>query len=159
MTMFLTNWGLIIEITIAVVFVLGILIIGSFLIVKSLRKSFRDVFKFQSKFDIELRKIVNLLSKMNGNGKLKLFQDVVIKELSHENKQIVLTLVEELYEGIDKESESNSYLVETYENLQETRRIRDSKAIIFNHKILMFPFNLFAKVLKMKPWHLLTKPE
>lgn len=157
--MFLTNWGLIIEITIAVVFVLGILIIGSFLIVKSLRKSFRDVFKFQSKFDIELRKIVNLLSKMNGNGKLKLFQDVVIKELSHENKQIVLTLVEELYEGIDKESESNSYLVETYENLQETRRIRDSKAIIFNHKILMFPFNLFAKVLKMKPWHLLTKPE
>jgi len=157
--MFLTNWGLIIEITIAVVFVLGILIIGSFLIVKSLRISYRDVFKFQSKFDIELRKIVNLLSKMNGNGKLKLFQDVVIKELSHENKQIVLTLVEELYEGIDKESESNSYLVETYENLQETRRIRDSKAIIFNHKILMFPFNLFAKVLKMKPWHLLTKPE
>jgi hypothetical protein len=68
-------------------------------------------------------------------------------------------MVEELYEGIDKDSEANSYLVETYENLQETRRIRDSKAIVFNHKILMFPFNLFAKVLKMRPWHLLTKPE
>lgn len=158
--MFLADWGLIIEISIAVIFVTGLIVVGSFFMVKSLRKSYRDVYKYQSKFDIELRKMVNLLSKMNGQGaKLKAFQDVIIKELSHENKLTVLSLAEEAYQGIDHESDANEYLVETYENLQEMRRIRDSKAIVFNHKLLMFPFNLYAKVLKMKPWHLFTRQE
>ncbi|MDD3113757.1 MAG: hypothetical protein PHP61_05710 [Candidatus Izemoplasmatales bacterium] len=158
--MFLANLGLIIEIVIASIVVLGLIIVGSFFVVKSLKKSYRDVFKFQSKFDIELRKLVNLLSKFNGVGaKLKVFQDVIIKDLSHDNKQTVLTLVEEIYQSIDHDAEMNEYLVETYEKLQEMRRIRDSKAIIFNHKILMFPFNFYAKVLKMKAWHLYTRPE
>ncbi len=156
--MILSVLGQILEVIGGILVFVGAIIVTSILIVRSLKASYKDVYKYQSKFDIELRKMINLLSKVNGNGngngKLKDYQNEVIKELSHEEKKHLLLLIDEMYEGLDKLDDTNTYLVETFENLQEERRIRDSKAIVFNHKILMFPFNIYAKILKMKKWDL-----
>jgi hypothetical protein len=65
-------------------------------------------------------------------------------------------IVEDTFNEIDKTNEELAYIVETYERLQEIRRTRDGKAIIFNHQINMFPFNVYAKVFKMKKWDLFT---
>jgi len=154
--MILSVLGQVLEIVGAILIIAAIIIVTSVLIVRSLKASYKDVFKYQSKFDIELRKMINLLSKVNGNGNgvLKEYRDSVIKELKHEEKKHLLTLIDGSYDKLDKDDKANQYLVETYDNLQEERRIRDSKAIIFNHKILMFPFNLYARFLKMKKWDL-----
>jgi len=154
--MILSVLGQILEVIGGVLIFVGVIVVTSVLIVRSLKASYKDVYKYQSKFDIELRKMINLLSKVNGNGrgKLKDYQNEVIKDLSHDEKKQLLMLIDEMYEELDKVDETNNYLVETFENLQEQRRTRDSKAIVFNHKILMFPFNIYAKILKMKKWDL-----
>ena len=154
--MILSILGQVLEVIGGVLVLVGGIILTSGLIVRSLKVSYKDVYKYQSKFDIELRKTINLLSKVNGNGygKLKDYQNEVIKDLSHEEKKQLLLLIDEMYDELDKVDETNTYLVETFENLQEQRRTRDSKAIVFNHKILMFPFNFYAKILKMNKWDL-----
>ncbi|MBN2504581.1 MAG: hypothetical protein JXB20_04480 [Bacilli bacterium] len=154
--MILTEWGKIIEISLIVIFLIGVIVVGSIFVVRSIQSSYREVYKFQSKFDIELRKMINLLSKINGNahGRFKDYVNIVVKDLPHDDKSKLLMLIETAYDELDKEEETNKYLIETYENLQEVRRIRDSKAIIFNHKIIMFPFNIYAGIMKLEQWDL-----
>lgn len=146
----------VIEVVAGVLVFAGVIAVMSVFIVRSLIISFKDVYRYQSKFDIELRKMINLLSKVNGNrhGKLKDYQNQVIKDLAHEEKKQLLSLIDEMFVELDKNDENNKYLIETYENLNEERRVRDSKAIVFNQKILTFPFNIYAKILKMKKWDL-----
>ncbi len=152
------DWPLFFEIMGLVLFVLAAIIITSFLTIRNLRISYREVFKYQSKFDIELRKIINLLSKQIDGEKLISANRLVVKSLTTEEKKALLDTIEQHYLHIDPKSEVIDYVKETYENLQEIRRIRDSKAIVFNHKIIMFPFNIYAKILKMKTWELYTHP-
>ncbi len=159
--MFSVKWGPIIEFSLIGSFIVALIVVGSIFIVRSLRASYKDVFRYQSKFDIELRKMVNLLSKLNGNHK-GLFKDhvnLVIKEIPHHMKRELLELIEEAYAELDKNDESLKYLVETYENLQEMRRVRDSKAIIFNHKIIMFPFNIYARIMHFEKWELYLRQQ
>ncbi|HOP57193.1 MAG TPA: hypothetical protein PLM51_03320 [Bacillota bacterium] len=143
-----------IEIIIVITVPLAILVTGNVLMIRSLKTGYKDVYKFQSKFDIELRKTINLFSKIDPEGILKDYRETVIKNISHEEKIELLDLVDEEYKLIDKESGNNEYAMETYENLQEMRRIHDTKALIFNHKILMFPFNVYARLFKIKKWDL-----
>ncbi|HRX92216.1 MAG TPA: hypothetical protein P5042_05345 [Candidatus Izemoplasmatales bacterium] len=143
-----------IEIIIAITLLVAIIVTGVVLVIRSLKNGYKDVFKFQSKFDIELRKTINLFSKINTDGAMKEYNDVVVKNLDHEEKIKLLDLIDDEYGKIDQKDENNKYAVETYENLQEMRRIHDSKALVFNHRILMFPFNIFARFYKMKKWDL-----
>jgi len=53
-------------------------------------------------------------------------------------------------------NENHNYIVETYENLMELKRVRDSKIIIFNQKITFFPFNIYYKIMKLESYHTFT---
>ncbi len=147
------RWDIFIEITGIAVLLLTALAVASILIVRSLRKTYKDVYRYQSKFDIELRKTANLLSKVvSGDGFAK-YLNAVIKEMPFEDKKILLDLIDETFPGIDAQNPDNKYVVETYENLQEIRRTLDSKVLSFNHSLSLFPFNIYAKILKMKKMH------
>ena len=139
------NWGVILEIGLVVLFLVAFSIIGTIFLTRSLRLNYKEVFRYHSKFDIELRKTLNLMSKKNGNGAFKEYENVVVKELPFARKKELLTLIEAKYDELDKNSEENAYLTETFEKLQEIRRIRDGKAIIFNHQLTLFPFNLYSR--------------
>ncbi|MBU1144634.1 MAG: hypothetical protein KJ971_02090 [Firmicutes bacterium] len=154
--MFLTDWTIVIEVSLIILFLIGSIVVASFLIVRSLIYSYKDVFKAHSKFDIELRKSLNLISKVVKDESLKAYDNVIIKELNYEEKKKLLTLVDFTFLSLNSKEEADSYLAETYENLQELRRIRDSKVLIFNQKILMFPFNIYSKIMKMKKWDVFT---
>jgi len=132
-----------------------VIIVGasSFFVVKDLQKEYKKVFRVHSKFEIELRKLVNLMFKFLEHSKLEPYNDVVIKQLPHEEKRNLLKIIDEVYEKVDKDNEENKYIVETYQNLEEIRRIRDSKVIIFNQKITMFPFNIYAKIMKIESFN------
>ena len=132
-----------------------VVIVGasSFFVVKDLQKEYKKVFRIHSKFEIELRKLVNLMFKFLEHSKLEPYNDVVIKQLPHEEKRNLLKIIDEVYETVDKDNEENKYIIETYQNLEEIRRIRDSKVIIFNQKITMFPFNVYVKIMKIETFH------
>ncbi|MGD9761425.1 MAG: hypothetical protein AB7U52_03185 [Candidatus Izemoplasmatales bacterium] len=127
--------------------------VSSFFVVKDLQKEYKKVFRIHSKFEIELRKLVNLMFKFLEHAKLGPYNDVVIKQLPHEEKRNLLKIIDEIYQTVDKDNEENKYIVETYQNLEEIRRIRDSKVIIFNQKITMFPFNVYVKIMKLETFH------
>lgn len=155
--MVLIVWKTVFEVGFSILIILGIIAVGSFFVVKSLSASFKEVFKYQSKFDIELRKSLNLLSKVIVHPTLSEYLNMNIKELTNSEKKNIMLFVDEIYLKIDTTLPSNQYIVETYENLQELRRVRDSLVLIFNQKILMFPFNVYARLLKMKKWDIYTK--
>lgn len=144
------------EVSIGAFVILILIIIGSFFVVKSLNVSYKDVFRANSKFDIELRKFVNLLSKQTKSEELKKYDEVTIKDLPFAEKKELLAIVKQVYFTLDLDDVLNKYVVETYNNLQEVRRIRDSKVLIFNQKTMMFPFNLYAKILHFKKWEIFT---
>ena len=131
----------------------GAIVVAVIFIARSLRKDFREVFRAQSRFDIELRKAANLISKVLPGERFAKYANVVVKEMPFEEKKTLLDLVDSAYQEIDKNDSQNRYVMETYENLQELRRHLDSKVLSFNHQISLFPFNVVARFLKMKKMH------
>ena len=146
--MFLALIDIIIDIVIFLVVLIVIGGVSSFFVIRDLQKEYKIVFRINSKFEIELRKLVNLMFKFLQTPKLEPYNDVVIKQLPHEEKRNLLKIIEEAYQSIDQELEENKYIVETYENLIDLRRTRDSKVIVFNEKIKIFPFNIYIKFMK-----------
>lgn len=129
------------------------IVVAVIFIARSLKKDFREVFRAQSRFDIELRKAANLLSKVVPGDRFAKYANVVVKEMPFEEKKTLLDLVDSAYLEIDKGDSRNQYISETYENLQEFRRHLDSKVLSFNHQITLFPFNVVARFLKLKKMH------
>jgi len=146
--MFLALIDIIIDIVIFLVVLIVIGGVASFFVIRDLQKEYKIVFRINSKFEIELRKLVNLMFKFLQTPKLEPYNDVVIKQLPHEEKRNLLKIIDEAYQNIDQELEENKYIVETYENLIDLRRTRDSKVIVFNEKIALFPFNIYIKFMK-----------
>lgn len=144
-----TTLEIILEIVILLIVLLGLGAIASVFLIRDLRKTYKEMYRQQSRFDIELRKVANLMSKVVTSSELKGWLNLVIKELPYEKKKQLLQLLFELYESIDLNDEKYTYLVETYDNLQEARRLLDAKILLFNQKISYFPFNLYAKVMKL----------
>ncbi|MDP2425123.1 MAG: hypothetical protein U1C51_09695 [Candidatus Izemoplasmatales bacterium] len=145
-----TTLEIILEITLLLIVLSLLAGIASVFVVRNLRKTYKELFRSQSKFDIELRKAANLLSKVVKSEELKSFQNRVIKELPYVVKKHLLDIVDEAFTELDLTNELYSYLVETYENLQESRRVLDAKILLFNQKISFFPFSLYAKIMKFK---------
>jgi hypothetical protein len=117
---------------------------------------YKKVFRANSKFEIELRKLVNLMYKFLNNDKLQPYNNVVIKSITHEEKRQLLKLIEEVFKSIDKEKKDNQYICETFNNLEEIRRLRDSKVLLFNQKMALFPFNIYFKILKFEKYYTYT---
>jgi hypothetical protein len=151
--MVLSFMSIFLDIAIFVGVLLVIIGIASFFIVRDLQTEYKKVFRINSKFEIELRKLVNLLFKFYEHSKLESYTNVVIKQLPHEEKRNLLKIIDEVYQTIDLEAEDNKYIVETYQNLEELRRVRDSKIIVFNQKLTYFPFNIYSKIMKMHNYH------
>ncbi|MFP4478454.1 MAG: hypothetical protein ACLFPM_03350 [Candidatus Izemoplasmatales bacterium] len=157
--MFLTILNILLEISL-LVFVFVILIgIGSVFIVRHLQKEFKKAYRVQSRFDIELRKLLNIIRNFHEIESLEKYRNLVIKKLSHDEKQEILLTLEEAYQEIDIEDEENAYIVETYNRLQEVRRDRDSKVIVYNDKLSIFPFNIYAKIMKLEKFAVYTRKE
>ncbi|PKL00516.1 MAG: hypothetical protein CVV56_05945 [Tenericutes bacterium HGW-Tenericutes-1] len=152
---FAIRWDIIIEVSILALVLLGALAVATILITRRLRNTYKDLYRQQSKFDIELRKSTNLISKVVHNESLDKYENVVIKDLPFLEKKELLDLVMEAFQSVDKEDEDNKYVIETYDNLHEMRRILDSKILSFNKLISIFPFNFYANILKMqkKPYY------
>lgn len=148
---FAIRWDIIIEVSILVLVLLGALAVATILITRRLRNTYKDLYRQQSKFDIELRKSTNLISKVVHIEALDKYENVVIKDLPFSEKKQLLDIVMASFQSVDQENEDNKYVIETYENLHEMRRILDSKILSFNQLISIFPFNFYAKVLKMHP--------
>lgn len=127
--------------------------IASIFIYRDLRKSYRDVWKHQSRFDIELRKTCNLVSKAIRDPAFDKYRDVVVKDLPHSEKRELLSLIDVNYASIDTADPDVRYLVETYANLQEIRVTLDARILSYNKKISFFPFNLFARIFRMTELH------
>ena len=145
--------SIILDIAIFIAVMMVITGVSSFFIIKDIQKEYKKVYRAHSKFEIELRKLVNLMYKFMAHSKLEPYNDVVIKQLPHEEKRNLLRIIDEVYESVDKESEETKYIVETYQNLEEIRRTRDSKVIVFNQKINLFPFNFYVKIMKLETFH------
>ncbi|MFW5889517.1 MAG: hypothetical protein ACOCUD_03960, partial [Bacillota bacterium] len=130
--------------------------VGSIFIIRHLRKEYKKVFRIQSRFDIELRKMVNIMHKFLQVKELEEYHKLVIKKLSHDEKRKLLQIIERAYADIDLEKEENAYVIETYQRLEEIRRSRDSKVIVYNDKLAIFPFNIYAKILKYNKYKVYT---
>ncbi|MBU0997859.1 MAG: hypothetical protein KKE16_07455 [Firmicutes bacterium] len=154
--MFLVNWKIIIEISLLVLFFIGAIAVSSVFLIRSVVSSYKEVFKLQSKLDIELRKILNLISKISDDEIIDMASSQTVKELPLEEKKKLIIHVDEIFNTIDLKNPDFSYLKETYENLHEVRRTRDGRALMYNQKIAMFPFNLYAKILKLPQWEIYT---
>jgi len=133
--------------------------VGSIFIIRHLRKEYKKVYRIQSKFDIELRKLINIMVNFLETESLKKYHKMVIKKLSHDEKVELLDIIEEAYKNANLDEEENAYIIETYQRLQEIRRERDSKVIVYNDKLSLFPFNLYAKILKFQKFVVYTTKE
>ena len=120
------------EISILVIILLALIGVASVFIVRHLRTEYKKVYKVQSKFDIELRKLINIMHNFLEIDSLEKYHKLVIKKLSHDEKSQILDIIESAYQDINLELEENAYIIETYQRLQEVRRDRDSKVIIYN---------------------------
>jgi len=148
--------NLILEISVLVAFLVILIGIASIFIVRHLSKEYKKVYKIQSRFDIELRKLINIMHNFLEIDALDKYHKLVIKKLSHDEKLKILNILEDSYKNIDLDEEENAYIIETYQRLQEVRRDRDSKVIVYNDKIAIFPFNIYAKILKFQQFMVYT---
>jgi len=140
--------------------VLVILIaVGSFFVIRDLHQEIKQVFKIRSRFHIEIRKIVNLIYNVHSSKYLEPFTKVVIKNLPHEEKKILLRNIDKAFLEIDCEVPENQYIVETYDNLQKLRRERDARVLVYNQKHLTFPFSIYVKILKLRKYEHYTENE
>jgi len=147
---FAIRWDLIIEFSILFLVIIIVIVLATILITRKLKIVYKDLYRHQSKFDIELRKSSNLISKVVEIPDFNRYDNVVIKDLSFSEKKELLDLVMNAYQSIDQTDENNRYVIETYDNLHEMRRILDSKILSYNQIISIFPFYIYAKILKMK---------
>lgn len=149
------RWDIIIEISILILVLIGAVVVATILITRKMQLAYKDLYRQQSKFDIELRKSANLISKIVHIEDFDRFENAVIKDLPFADKKELLDLVMNAFQSVDKNDENNRYVIETYENLHEMRRVLDSKILSYNQLISIFPFNIFAKILKMykKPYY------
>lgn len=147
---FASTVELIIELAILAFVIITLAVIGSIFIIRNLRKTFKELYRQQSKFDIELRKATNLLSKISPTSPLNDYLNTVIKELPYEQKKKLLDSLFDVYETNKGNVDKYPYLVETYDNLQESRRLLDAQILQFNQKISFFPFSVYAKIMKFK---------
>ena len=147
------------EILLLVLVVAIIVVGGSIFFIRDLRKDFKQVFKMRSKFHIEMRKIVNLIYNVHESELLEPFTKVVIKNLPHEQKKILMKNIDQVYAEIDVTDIKNKYIVETYENLQTSRRERDARLLVYNHKLETFPYSMYARFMKMNKYELYTENE
>lgn len=147
------------EVLLLVLCISIIIAIGSIFIIRDLRKDFKQVFKMRSKFHIEIRKIVNLIFNVYSSDLLEPFTKVVIKNLPHEQKKILLKNIDIVYSQINVNDPENKYIVETYENLQKLRRERDARILVFNYKLNMFPYSIYGKIMKLPKYDLYTENE
>lgn len=151
--------NIILEISILVFVLIVIIAIATFFIIRHLINEYKKVYKVQSKFDIELRKLINIMHNFLEIEALEKYHKLVIKKLSHDEKSEILHILENAFKNIDLEIEENAYIIETFHRLQEVKRERDSKVIIYNDKISLFPFNLYAKFLKFQKFYVYTTEE
>ncbi|MBN2540998.1 MAG: hypothetical protein JXB08_05670 [Bacilli bacterium] len=147
------------EVGLLLVVLLLLIAVASFFIIRDLKLDLKQVYKIRSRFHIEIRKISNLIYNVHSFSYLEPFTKVIIKNLPHEEKRILLRFIDRAYEEIDHEDETNKYILETYENLQELRRARDAKILVYNQKLVTFPFSLYVKILKMQSYELYTEKE
>lgn len=150
---------ILIDILLLVLTISIIIAVGSVFFIRDLRKDFKQVFKIRSKFHIEIRKIVNLIYNVYNSDLLEPFTKVVIKNLPHEQKKILLKNIDAVYSQIDIENPDNKYIVETYENLQKLRRERDARILVYNYKLNMFPYSLYGRMMKLPKYELYTENE
>ncbi len=151
--------GIFLEISILIVVLLLLVAAASVFIIRHLIREYKKVYKVQSKFDIELRKLINIMHNFLEIDTLEKYHKLVIKKLSHDEKSEILNIIETAYHHVDLASEENAYIVETYHRLQEVRRDRDSKVIVYNDKLSLFPFNIYAKILKFQKFYVYTLKE
>lgn len=151
--------GVFLEVGLLLVVLLLLIAVASFFIIRDLKLDLKQVYKIRSRFHIEIRKISNLIYNVHSFSYLEPFTKVIIKNLPHEEKRILLRFIDRAYEEIDHEDETNKYILETYENLQELRRARDAKILVYNQKLVTFPFSLYVKILKMQSYELYTEKE
>ncbi len=141
---FAIRWDIIIEISILFLVLIGAVVVATIFITRKMKVAYKDLYRQQSKFDIELRKSANLISKI-----------VHIDNFEQSEKKQLLDLVMNAFQSVDKNDENNRYVIETYENLHEMRRVLDSKILSYNQLISIFPFYIYARILKMqkKPYY------
>jgi hypothetical protein len=147
---FAIRWDIIIELSLLFLVLATAIAISAIVIIRRLHTVYRDVYRHQSKFDIELRKSVNLISKSIKDDPFIPYENAVIKDLPYSEKSALLELVDKAFNLIDFENPTNRYVIETHDNLHEIRRILDSKILEYNQLISLFPFSLYARILKMK---------
>lgn len=158
--MFLSFWlSALFDILLVLVVVIVLIAIGSIFLIRDLKADFKKVYRMRSKFHIEMRKIVNLIYNIYSSEILEPFTKVVIKNLPHEEKKILLRNIDIVYADLDLENPDNKYIIETYENMQKIRRKRDALILVYNQKLDIFPFNLYAKIMKMIKYELYTENE
>jgi|GEM_PF-590967 len=146
---FAVNVELIVELSILALVLLSIVVVSGIFVFRDLKKSYKEVWKQQSRFDIELRKSYNLVSKLVRDPAFDRFRDAIVKDLSHEDKKELLALVDASFSSIDAADPDNKYVVETFHNMQEIRIVLDAKVLSYNKKISLFPFNVFARIFRL----------
>jgi hypothetical protein len=151
--MILNIW---LELSVLIVLLVVLILVASIFIIRHLRKEYKKVYRIQSKFDIELRKLINIMVNFLEVESLKEYHKKVVKKLSHNEKVEILNIIETSYKESDLDAEENAYIIETYQRLQEIRRDRDSLVIVYNDKLSIFPFNLYAKILKFQEFIVYT---
>jgi hypothetical protein len=151
--MILNIW---LELSVLIVLLVVLILVASIFIIRHLRKEYKKVYRIQSKFDIELRKLINIMVNFLEVESLKEYHKKVVKKLSHNEKVEILNIIETSYKESNLDSEENAYIIETYHRLQEIRRDRDSLVIVYNDKLSIFPFNLYAKILKFQEFIVYT---
>ena len=151
--------NILLEVSLLVFFFIILIALASFFIIRHLRVEYKKVYKVQSRFDIELRKLINIMHNFLEIESLEKYHKLVIKKLSHDEKAKILSIIESVYKDLDLDLEENAYIIETYNRLQEIRRDRDSKVIVYNDKIRIFPFNIYAKILKFDEFYVYTNKE
>jgi len=144
------------DILLFIVVAIIIIAIGSIFLVRDLKSDFKKVYRMRSKYHIEIRKIVNLIYNIHSSKQLEPFTKVIIKNLPHEEKKILVKHVDQVYSELDLDNEDNKYIIETYENMQKIRRKREAVILVYNQKITIFPFSLYAKIMKMNKFELYT---
>ena len=158
--MFLSFWlQTLFDILLVIIVLVILILVGSIFLIRDLKSDFKRVFRMRSKYHIEIRKIVNLIYNIHSSKQLEAFTKVVIKNLPHEEKKILIKLVDQVYSELDLNNEDNKYIIETYENMQKIRRRRDAIILVYNQKINIFPFSLCAKIMKMNRYELYTDNE
>lgn len=151
--------GIIFEILFLIVVLIILIIIASIFIIRDLKIELNKVQKIRARFHVEIRKIVNLIYNVHSPAYLEPFTKVVIKNLPHEEKKILLKNIDRAFQELNLDDNNDKYIIETYENLQSIRRERDALILVYNQKILIFPFSFYARIMKFQKYELYTEKE